>query len=79
MASRTHYDILGVPRTASSWEIKAAFRMLVKKYHPDMTPGVEGSRFRQIVEAYKVLSSPRKRKAYDHEIRRSEENLGRLI
>ncbi len=69
----THYEILGVPRVASREEIRSAFRRLVKKYHPDMTPGVEGSRFRQIMDAYKTLSNPRARKAYDRHLRKTEE------
>lgn len=69
----TYYDILGVSRTASPAEIKSAFRRLVKKYHPDLTPGVEGVRFRKIVEAFRTVSDPRKRKAYDRRIRKAEE------
>jgi molecular chaperone DnaJ len=65
---RTYYEILGVPRQASRGEVKAAFRRLAKVYHPDATPGVEGSRFRQICEAYKVLSNPFQRRAYDREL-----------
>lgn len=62
---RTHYEVLQVPRRATLGEIKAAFRRLAKVYHPDATPGVDGSRFRRICEAYKVLSNPAKRRAYD--------------
>jgi DnaJ-class molecular chaperone len=64
----THYEILRVPRQASPGEIKTAFRQLAKVYHPDATPGMSGSRFRQICEAYKVLHDPAKRRAYDREI-----------
>ena len=65
---RTHYEVLQVARQATGGEIKTAFRRLAKIYHPDFTPGMEGSRFRQIFEAYKVLSNPAKRRAYDREL-----------
>ncbi|MBI1941859.1 MAG: J domain-containing protein [Acidobacteria bacterium] len=73
MPTVTYYDILGVSRTASPAEIKSAFRRLVKKYHPDLTPGVEGARFRKIVEAFRTVSDPRKRKAYDRRVQKAEE------
>jgi len=69
----TYYEVLGVSRTASDAEIKSAFRRLVKKYHPDLTPGVEGSKFREIVDAFRAVSDPQKRKAYDRRIQRAEE------
>lgn len=68
MNGYTYYEVLGVPRGSSEMQIKRAFRELARKYHPDMTPGVEGTRFRAIVEAYRVLSNPRKRRMYDREI-----------
>jgi curved DNA-binding protein CbpA len=68
MARFTYYEVLGVPRGSSDAQIKQAFRELARKYHPDMTPGVEGARFRAIVEAYRVLSNPHKRRKYDREI-----------
>lgn len=67
----SYYEVLGVPRGSSEKEIKQAFRKLVRKYHPDMTPGVEGTRFRAIVEAYRVLSNPIKRQKYDRELART--------
>ena len=69
---RTHYEVLQVAPRATGGEIKAAFRRLAKVYHPDITPGMEGSRFRQICEAYKVLSNPAKRRAYDRELLKRE-------
>jgi DnaJ-class molecular chaperone len=74
--SPTHYEILRVPRRASHAEIKTAFRRLAKVYHPDATPGMEGSRFRQICDAYKVLRDPGKRRAYDREILARENAAG---
>lgn len=67
----THYEILGVPQNASTAQIKKAFREKVKRYHPDATPGVDGTRFRAIVEAWRVLSNPHKRKQYDRELAHS--------
>ena len=62
-----YYDILGVPRGADQKEIRQAFRRLARKYHPDLNPGDEKAerRFKQINEAYEVLSDPDKRKKYD--------------
>ncbi len=66
MASKSYYDILGVSKTASDTEIKSAFRKLAKQYHPDINkePGAE-EKFKEIGEAYAVLSDPEKRKQYD--------------
>ncbi len=63
---RDYYEILGVPRTASESEIKSAFRNLARKYHPDVSqePDAE-ERFKEINEAYAVLSDSEKRAAYD--------------
>ncbi len=63
---RDYYEILGVPRTASESEIKSAFRKLARKYHPDVStePDAE-ERFKEINEAYAVLSDAEKRTAYD--------------
>ena len=71
----TYYEILRVPRQASRGEIKIAFRQLAKVYHPDATPGMSGSRFRQICEAYKVLCDPAKRRAYDRELQGRESRM----
>ncbi|MFB3922007.1 MAG: DnaJ domain-containing protein [Terriglobia bacterium] len=65
---RTHYEVLGVSRQAAADEIKTAFRKLAKIYHPDITPGLDGTRFRQICEAYRILSNPSHRRAYDREL-----------
>ena len=65
-ASRDFYQILGVPRTASAAEIQAAYRRLARQYHPDVNsdPAAE-DRFKQIGEAYDVLSDPDTRRRYD--------------
>ncbi|NPB05982.1 MAG: molecular chaperone DnaJ [Aquificae bacterium] len=63
---RDYYEILGVPRNASQEEIKKAYRRLVRKYHPDICKKPEcEEKFKEINEAYQVLSDPEKRKLYD--------------
>lgn len=64
---RDYYDILSVSRTASSSEIKKAYRTLAMKYHPDRNPEDKKaeSRFKECAEAYEVLSDVQKRKIYD--------------
>ena len=62
-----YYEQLGVPRKASAKDIRAAFRKLARKYHPDLNPGDKSAeeRFKQLQEAYDVLSDPKKRQIYD--------------
>ena len=64
---RDYYEVLGVSRDASADELKAAFRKAAKKYHPDLHPGdAEAERcFKEVNEAYEVLSDPDKRARYD--------------
>ena len=64
---KDYYAILGVAPNASQAEIKKAFRKLAKEYHPDSTGGDKSkeSRFKEISEAYEVLSDPKKREEYD--------------
>jgi len=64
---RDYYKILGVSKSSSAGDIKKAFRRLARKYHPDVNPGDKAAeaRFKEINEAYEVLSDPDKRKRYD--------------
>ena len=67
MAKADYYDILGVPKGADEAEIKKAYRRLAMKYHPDRNPGDKASeeRFKEVAEAWEVLSDPEKRAMYD--------------
>src|SRR5436190_22877648 len=64
---RDYYEILGVSRTAKEDEIKKIYRKLARKYHPDLNPNNKQSeeKFKEISEAYEVLSDAEKRKRYD--------------
>ncbi|WP_432975064.1 DnaJ C-terminal domain-containing protein [Dactylosporangium sp. CA-233914] len=64
--ARDYYEVLGVPRTATAEEIQRAYRTLARRSHPDVNkePGAE-DRFKEIAEAYHVLSDPQSRRAYD--------------
>jgi curved DNA-binding protein len=64
---RDYYDVLGLARTATDDEIKKAYRTLARKYHPDINPGDKTAeeKFKELNEAYEVLSDPEKRQRYD--------------
>src|SRR5215813_8778994 len=62
---RDYYTVLGVSRDASDTEIKRAFRELARRHHPDVSPNDNGEAFREINEAYAVLSDPESRARYD--------------
>lgn len=66
-ATQDYYEILGIKKDASADEIKKAYRRLARKYHPDLNPGDEAAekKFKEINEAYEVLSDAKKRTEYD--------------
>src|SRR6478672_4223256 len=67
MTKRDYYEVLGVTRTSTEVELKAAFRKLAMQFHPDRNPGDKDCehRFKEINQAYDVLKDEQKRAAYD--------------
>ena len=66
MSKRDYYEVLGVSKNASDDELKSAFRNLARKYHPDVNDASDAEeKFKEINEAYGVLSDADKRAAYD--------------
>jgi molecular chaperone DnaJ len=66
-AKQDYYGLLGVARKATAKDIRTSFRKLARKYHPDLNPGDKSAeeKFKQLQEAYDVLSDPKKRQIYD--------------
>src|SRR5258708_21840540 len=66
-AKQDYYELLGVARKAGAKDIRAAFRKLARKYHPDLNPGDKSAeeQFKKLQEAYDVLSDSKKRQGYD--------------
>lgn len=66
MTKRDYYEVLGVEKNADEKQIKSAFRRLAKEYHPDLNKSPDApEKFKEVQEAYEVLSDPEKRKTYD--------------
>src|SRR5215208_7785687 len=67
MARRDYYDVLGLARSASEKDIRQAYRKLARQYHPDLNPNDKQAetKFKEIGQAYEVLSDADKRKSYD--------------
>lgn len=63
--SKDYYTILNIPRNASQDDIKKAYRKMAHQYHPDKQGGNE-DKFKEVNEAYQILSDPKKRSSYDH-------------
>jgi len=67
MSERSYYDVLGVAKDADEKALKSAFRKKAMEYHPDRNPGckVSEAKFKEMSEAYEVLSDPQRRTIYD--------------
>ena len=77
MSNRDYYEILGLQRNATDDDIKAAFRKLARQYHPDVSKEANAEeKFKEVNEAYGVLSDAEKRARYD---RFGKEGLGNMV
>jgi molecular chaperone DnaJ len=78
MPSRDPYDVLGVSRSATPDEVKAAYRRLARQHHPDVNPGNPESeeKFKEVSEAYQILSDPEKRARFDQFGTADEQQVG---
>ena len=67
MAKQDFYELLGVDRSVDNGTLKSAYRKLAMKYHPDRNPGDKSAekKFKEVSEAYEILSNPEKKSAYD--------------
>ena len=71
-----HYKTLGVNSAATAQEIRRAYRILARRYHPDLNPGESNAEtFKRIAQAYAVLSDPAQRQQYDAELEKSRESF----
>ena len=78
---RDYYEVLGIDRNADDASIKKAYRKMAKKYHPDMNkdnPAAE-EKFKEVTEAYNVLSDKEKKKLYDQFGHAAFEEGGRIV
>ena len=69
------YAILGIPSHATEEAVRAAYKILARRYHPDAGAGSSPEKFRQVVEAYETLADPMRRRAYDRSLPSSPQSL----
>ena len=80
MHMRNHYKTLGITNAATAAEIRRAYRVLARRYHPDVNPGRSSEDlFKSIAEAYSVLSDPDKRQQHDLELERTTESFSQTF
>jgi len=74
----TFYAILGIPPDADEETIRTAYRALARQYHPDVGEGSSPEKFREVVDAYEMLSDPERRRIYDLELGHDCPRSGRI-